>query len=434
MNRGAKRWMSALLLALVGAALLWGGWKWSEARRFRKTIERIEDEMGRGLQSLAARDLVELLTQYPGSDEVAFLLGTCERARGRSEAAAAAWARIPLDSTFAYQALEARVALLLEQGKFTEAEQLGLEACASRRTAGPDLTILLGPIYSQQGRLKDSMQVIERLWLHHDELGEAASETAINQLWLYIQLPSMQVPDEKFCATLEQAGQAAPDDDRVWLAKAKMAIRTRSYEEAARWLDHCLERRPEDVAVWRARLDWALATRRVGVVREALKHLPAAESSSAEVEKLAAWFAAQRGDVEAERASLERLIAADPTDFAAIDRLIELREKNGQPDVAVRLRHRKDEIAQLQARYEKLFKRHQPRRDAAEMARLAEQLGRRFEAKAFLNIALARAARCCRHPTRPRPAHSEHRIIRRFRSHPRRTPHASTRRQQPKKQ
>jgi thioredoxin-like negative regulator of GroEL len=391
MSHGARRWMSALLLALTGAALLGGGWRWSEAWQFRKTIERIEDEMGRGLQSLAAKELAELLARNPGSDEVAFLLGTCEKARGRSEAAAAAWARVRLESAFAFEALEARVALLLERGEFTEAEQLVIGVCASRRMAGPDPTILLGPIYSQQGRLKESMQVIETLWLHHNELGEAASETAINQLWLYIQLPSNQVPDETFRANLERAGLLAPDDDRVWLSKANLAIRTQSYEEAARWLGRCLARRPEDVAVWRARLDWALATRRVAVAREALKHLPAAESNSAEVEKLAAWFAAQRGDDKAERTSLERLIAADPTDFAAVDRLIELRTKNGQPDVALALRRRKDEVARLQARYQKLFKRHQPRRDAAEMARLAEQLGRRFEAKAFFTIALASA-------------------------------------------
>ena len=145
------------------------------------------------------------------------------------------------------------------------------------------------------------------------------------------------------------------------------------------------------MAVWRARLDWAVATDRVAVARDALKHLPAADFSSAQIEKLAAWFAAHRGDADAERTCLERLIAADPTDVAAFDRLIELCAKNGQPDAALALRNKKDEVARLQARYQLLFKRNQPRRDAAEMGRLAEQLGRRFEAKAFLTIALAAA-------------------------------------------
>ena len=41
------------------------------------------------------------------------------------------------------------------------------------------------------------------------------------------------------------------------------------------------------------------------------------------------------------------------------------------------------------ARYEKLYERKQPVRNAIEMARLAEQLGRAFEARAFLTLAIA---------------------------------------------
>jgi hypothetical protein len=46
------------------------------------------------------------------------------------------------------------------------------------------------------------------------------------------------------------------------------------------------------------------------------------------------------------------------------------------------------EVERSQARYRELFARNQPARDAAEMARLAEQLGHRFEAIAFLTAAL----------------------------------------------
>ena len=44
---------------------------------------------------------------------------------------------------------------------------------------------------------------------------------------------------------------------------------------------------------------------------------------------------------------------------------------------------------QIRARYQKLNERKQPIRDAQEMARLAGQLGREFEARAFLTIAIA---------------------------------------------
>jgi enediyne biosynthesis protein E4 len=391
MSKGARRWRPALLLSFVTAGVLWGGWKWSDVLHYRRSMARIEEEIEAGLVSRALKDLVELSAWYPSSDEVAYLVGTCEKARGRPEAAADAWAKIPADSTFAFRALAGRVELKLDQGRLSEAEQIIVSTRQDPRFVGEDPNILLGPVYSREGRPKEAMLVIEALWRCHNESGDAASETAINQLWLHIQLQSNPATDETIRAILEQAGQVAPDDDRIWLWKANLAVRTRSFAEAARWLDLCQARRPEDAAVWHARLDCAMATNRAPAAREALKHLPAAESNSAEVAKLAAWFAAQRGDGEAERKSLEHLIATDPCDFAALDRLITLRSKNGPPDIAVALRRRKDEITQLQARYAKLFKRHQPRRDAAELGRLAERLGRRFEAKAFLTIALASA-------------------------------------------
>ena len=168
-----------------------------------------------------------------------------------------------------------------------------------------------------------------------------------------------------------------------------MAIRAGAYDEAARWLDACLRRRPDDVPVWRARLRWAFAAGRVAEARTALTHLPAAESTPAEVQNLAAWFASRRNDVESERRALERLMVEAPAEFTALDRLVELTAKAGQIDRAAQLRDQKTRIERLRARYQKLHKRYQPSRDAAEMAQLAEQLGRWFEAKVYLTLAEA---------------------------------------------
>jgi enediyne biosynthesis protein E4 len=387
MSLGAGCLRLALVLAFLTAVFFWCGWKSLEGWHSQRAIAQVEYEMDRGLSSLAARHLTELLARYPGSDEARFLLGACEKARGRPQAAAQAWAKIAPDSPFGFRALENRVELELADGRLTAAEQLIARARGGPQFAGQHPSILLGPIYCREGRIKEALRLIESLWEAHKKSGEAGSETAINQLRLYIKLRSNPVTDETIRAILDQAGRIAPDDDRIWLWKATLATRTKAYDEAARWLDRCLERHPEDVAVWDARLHWAMATHRAPLARDALMHLPTAEFSSAEVEKLAAWFAAEQGDDGAEQSSLERLIATDPTDFAAFDRLIELCEKSGQSEAAATLRHRKQDVARLEARYQKLFARHQPRRDAAEMARLAEQLGRRFEARAFLMIA-----------------------------------------------
>jgi tetratricopeptide (TPR) repeat protein len=179
----------------------------------------------------------------------------------------------------------------------------------------------------------------------------------------------------------------APEDDRIWLAKANLAISQGAFDEAARWLDSCLRRRPEDVPVWNAYLRWAMATNRVAEVQKALRHIPADATTPAQVDRLAVWLAAHRGDVASERRALERLVADAPADLAAWDRLAELAGAAAQPAYAAELRRKTTALDQANERYQECYRRNQPLRDAAEMARLAEQLGRWFEARVFLTIA-----------------------------------------------
>ena len=224
------------------------------------------------------------------------------------------------------------------------------------------------PIYSQLGRLDEAERLIEERWKHLNETGEGASEPAIDLVRMHIELTLKPNPVENVRAYLDEAASRAADDDRVWLGRANLAIRTGAYDEAERLLDACLKRRPEDVPVWRARLNWGIATNRIDVVQQALEHLPAEDSTSAQVHRLKAWLAAKRGDVATERRELERLIAEDPADLTALDRLAQLAEKEGQPAQAAELLRKKAEIDRLRARYEKLYDRNQPIRDAEEMA------------------------------------------------------------------
>ncbi len=219
--------------------------------------------------------------------------------------------------------------------------------------------------------------------------GEGASEKALNVVRLYIELDRKPYPVELIRSVLDEANRLAPEDDRVWLAKARLAIRTQAYDEAARSLEACSKRRPNDAAVWRARLDLALATNRVETVREALKHLPAAPAAPAQVSRLAAWLAARRGDDASERRALERVVNIDPANVPARNRLIELALKQGQPARADLLRRQAAEIDELKALYYKRFDRNQPLRDAALMAGIAQRLGREFEARVFLTVAIA---------------------------------------------
>jgi predicted Zn-dependent protease len=389
MSEGAGRRGLVLLAAVVVGLLLWGGWNWWEMRRDRRAFAEIEEEIENGRHGIAARKLTDLLARRPGSDEALYVLGTCEHARGRNEQAAQAWARVQPGSRFAPQAILGRMQLEMEHGRLAEAERLITDALADPRIDGSSLPILLGPIYCQQGRQDETLRLLEVRWDRLNQAGEGASEPAINLVRAHIDLQQRPIPAEVIRAALDQAARLAPEDDRIWLGKANLAIRVGAHEEAAQWLDACLRRRPDDFAIWRARLGWALATNRVPEAQEAMKRLLARESTPAQVQRLAAWLAARRGDLASERRALERLVEADPADFAALDRLADLLAREGHPASVADVRRTKDEIDQHRARYQKLYARNQPLRDAAEMARLAEKLGRSFEAKVWLTVAAA---------------------------------------------
>jgi predicted Zn-dependent protease len=284
-------------------------------------------------------------------------------------------------------AILGRMQLAMERGRLAEAEDIITNALADPRIDGASLPILLGPIFCQQGRLEETLQLIETRWNALNRAGEGATEPAIDLVRAHIDLRLSPVPADVIRAALDHAGQLAPDDDRVWLGKANLAIREGSHDEAARWLDACQRRRPEDPAVWRARLDWAVATNRVREAEEAWNHLPAGAVAPALVHRIAAWFAARRGDQEARQQALERLVAADPTDFAAICMLVDIAKTEGHAERARELKREKAETETLIERFKHLHTRYQPLRDAAEMARLALRLGQRFEAQAFLTLA-----------------------------------------------
>lgn len=376
----------ALLAVLVGGSL-GCGWRWWAVRRDREAMAEIEEEMEAGRYAVASRDLGIYLARQPDSDEALYRLGTCEAARGRAAAADEFWSRVPPDSSFGARAIFGRLQLQMDRGSFTGAERLIRERLDDPRVDTASVPILLSPVYSNQGRIEETLRLVEARWNRLESAGEGASEAAIHLVRAHIALRQDPPSVEVIRSILGRAGELAPEDDRVWLGKANLAIRTGAYDEADRWIAACLRRHPDDIPSWRARLDWAIASGRPEEAEAALAHLPAAMEPPVRIPRIAAWLAARRGDPQAEARALERLVAIEPGDFAAVDRLAELSARLGRPGRAEELRRREAETRRLVDRYVVLFGRNQPRRDADEMSRLAERLGRRFEARAFAAIA-----------------------------------------------
>ena len=387
---GSRRRWRLLLFLLLAASLIWGGWAWWTGRRYRVAMAKIESEILTGRFGLAVRDLEELLDWKRDPDgALAFLLGCCEQSRGKKEEAAEAWLRVPPGSAYADRAISARMHLFQDGGRLAPAETFVKNAARHPRNESTAVLTLLVPSYVQQGRIDEAERLLEARWERWNELGEGASEPAIKLVRQYIDLTLNPTPVETIRAFLDQAGRLAPDDDRIRLGRANLAIRTSAYDEAKSWLD-AIRGPGEDVPVWRARLNWGIATGRIDVVQEALTHLPASESTPAQVHRLKARLAANRGDVASERRELERLCAIGSGRSDAPGPACPTGGERGAAGSSRRApsQETRDRSA-AQARYEKLHMRRQPVRDAVEMAHLAEQLGRVFEARAFLTLAIS---------------------------------------------
>jgi hypothetical protein len=82
-----RRLWFVMFLAIVTGVLIWRGWKWRENWLERQAIAEVKDDLAKGLNALAARKLAAILGPNGGSDQGNYLLGLCEKARGRSDEA-----------------------------------------------------------------------------------------------------------------------------------------------------------------------------------------------------------------------------------------------------------------------------------------------------------------------------------------------------------
>jgi enediyne biosynthesis protein E4 len=395
---GRRRLWRLGLLVVVAVGLIWGGWRWWNLAQYRRALAEVQKEIQAGRHGHAKLKLREVSAWNTGSDEVAYLLGICERAQGRPDAAVELWAKVAPSSSFAVPAILRRAELLVERGRLADAEQLINTSLEDPRIDGSGLRLSLLPAYCFEGRVNDAERMIEANWNHLRQSGAGGSDDAIKLLRLHITLRLEEPTVEATRAFLDQAARSAPDDDRVSLGRANLAIRTGAYDEASRWIESCIRRRPDDAPVWRASLKWAMATDDIATIGRALEHLRVCDFPVAQYRTLAAWLAARGARIdrdfrglllEKELNELRLALVADPADVATLDRLAARAVQEGRLEQAPELRRKKTEIGELRARYRELYNRNQPYRDAAEMARLAMRLSHWFEAKAFLTIAIA---------------------------------------------
>jgi predicted Zn-dependent protease len=371
--------VSGLLVATAGA-------RWArDGLRYRAEWKAACRDIGRGRYVEARSRLAGLSARWPEDGEVRYYLGDCESRLGDERAAIDAWSRIDDGSPFCGLAAVRLARRALQTHRFAEAEALMRKALGDRGRHAIEARETLVNLFKIQGRYREAERLVrDGAERYPDKIGllrELAQLGSINPHKL-----------DLVRAGLDRAASASPDDDRVWLGRANLATRTGRYEEAAGWLDRC-RRRPDDSAVWRGRLELAMAMDDADGARDALRHLPGDEVAPAEVLELRAWFAGIAGDSDREEQALRQLVARSPDRLQALERLAELLFLSARAEESARLRARKAELDRAKAQYEILLFRPDAASRPSPIARSAEALGRRLEARILWALAAARDPR-----------------------------------------
>ena len=350
----------AVFLGLI--VVVWGGWQWVEERRFGQELQHARIDMAAGHYRLARQRFAELAKSRPASSEATYQLGQCEERLEHVDAALTAWSGVAAGSPFYIPASTSRARLLMNTGRLTLAEDL-----LASLPHGPG-TLRVGPIHELllriEGRSQEARDLIITSWRGAPDPGYVLKRLFI--------LDGGAFPTDYVKDVLKVSD---PEDDRVWLGQANLAIWSGRFDEAARWLDACEQRRPLDQPVWLTRLSLAVASRDVDGAGRAVKHLRADWFLPFEVLRLRAWFAAFQGDDEAERQSLLALLEVEPGNTAALARLAELALKAGQGSQAESFRVKQAKASDLHDRYTRLFMLDERSLHAEELARLAQRAG-----------------------------------------------------------
>jgi enediyne biosynthesis protein E4 len=368
-----RLWQGSFLVVGLVIAAGYGGLQAMQARRLQAGLEQSRKDMASGFYKKARKQLVELSRSHSGDGEIEYLLGLCELQQGRRNAALTAWEQVKPTSAFAGQTAIQRSLAMMDAGQYLRAEEV-LDA-ARVRANGTDMVGLLhalGVLYEIEGRTDELRESIIECWQYSD-----AAETLLRRL---AGLETAPLPVGQLQRALEKNPQ---DDDRVWLGRANLAIRTGQFELAKKILEFCLERRPNDPVIWRAGLELAQASADVALAWRALEHLPAAQLSRVELARIRVWLSAQSGDSQSERESLSVLLKQDPADTVALEHLASLAASAGDTKEVSRLRAKISEITAAKDRYLSLIKDESASSNPSELAHLAEVLGRTIEARGW---------------------------------------------------
>jgi tetratricopeptide (TPR) repeat protein len=368
---------AALAVAAVAAQACW--------RRYQLKLAR--HAIDRGEYAAALERLESLAATRPGligGDDGAldYWLGECRLRAGRRAEALAVFNRVPEGGEYGTRAAAFAAEGLLSQGHWRAAEDRLERALAQGGLGLDDARNRLDQLYRMQGRFVDAARLLRD--------GCAMAPDPVRILRALWRTERGTPPLETIVRALDIGARLNPQEDRVWLGRARIATQLGRLEDAEAWLKRCALVRADE-PVWRAWLDWARAADRPDTARLALRAIGPIRLGP--IDRLAwrAWFAQRDGDARAERRALESSLELEPRNPMVLSRLTTLTIEAGHTNQAAVWRAAKVEVDRALDAYSQWMVGGDALArvsDRLTMARLAEAIGRQFDARVWYTLAL----------------------------------------------
>ena len=369
-----------LILVTIAGAIA-GGWfafAYFDNQRVARDLTQARADIAANRYASARKVLVELVKVHPDNGDALVLLGECEKAAGRFDAAIEHWKQVPLSSPARLRASHLAADELINSGRYADAEAILSEADLFfhngwHRSNSADSYALLktrARLYRFEGRNDDVRQVLREAILISPNPAEDLEELFM--------LDNSPMPVEALAKAL--AGANA-EDPRVWLGRANLAILTGDFDAAGAWLAKCEARQPGDPQTREAMSRLAFAKDDL-VEASRMRVLNPAEDPLRSVATHARLLLADQED-ETARALLEGAIKDYPGATWAYERLAEIAARRQDTETARSLQRTKTTLDRAKDRYRELLLEGPLEQAFPELATLAEALGLRLESAAW---------------------------------------------------
>ena len=371
-------WIVVGSLALAG--VLWAGGTVRENWQTSRDVSAAISLVDRGAYEEAWALLQSPRLRRSSRLELELARGVCARELGRSQEAFDAWRLLDSKSAAGKRAAAYRVSLARQTGRYSEAlgvraEDLPEEGDVAAR-AMEDYLFLL----RIQGRDTEARRIMTR------RLGRSSDVLAdLRALWSQ---GHDAYPIHAARRALDQAASTAAGDVGVRLGWVHSALREDRLDEAERQLEACVMKPESARAIALTGLQVGLARGDVERVAESVQRLRGQDLELVEWLRLQAWAGERLGDTALEEKALAAWLELESAQPRALERLAQLRDRQGAADGARALRARKATRDQAERTYERLVNSEDAAKSVPELARLAEVLGLREEASACYRLIL----------------------------------------------